>query len=365
MGGLSALSGAIRRPRSRPYLADTGAPCVLASPSPIALSQRMVDVLGALRIETARGFPFFLLGHDRSGTTMLRLILDRGDVAIPSESMFLIDVSDRKPAQGVLREVWNHPRVRLWNLTGQPPAIPPGLRPEDAYRFAVSAPFVAYAKREGKTRWGDKTPAYISHIDRLAAIWPDARFIVLVRDGRDVALSVMKVPFGANNVWAAARSWATAIRSGRQAERRYPGRVLTLRYEDLVSRPTEEVPKICAFLSLGYDPSMLAIEQTDRAKVAEDQAGWFTNVWAPITTAAVGKWRTEMTPHQQQVFESVAGEELRELGYETTGTTASPALVPAYAAHDAALRTVNFVRLRLVQERGREVRHVLRRKLAR
>lgn len=296
---------------------------------------------------------------------MLRLILDRGDVAIPSESMFLIDAGDGKPAQEVLREVWDHPRVRLWNLPGGPPAIPAGLSREGAYRFAFSAPFVAYAEREGKTRWGDKTPAYIGYIDRLAAIWPDARFVVLVRDGRDVALSVMKVPFGANNVWAAARSWAGAIRRGREAARRYQGRVLTIRYEDLVERPAEEIATVCNFLALEYDPDMLAIEQTDRAKVVGDQAGWFTNVWAGITTDAVGKWRTEMTPHQQQVFESVAGAELRELGYETTGGTASRALAPAYAVHDAAMRTVNFVRLRLVQERGREVRQVVRRKLAR
>ena len=119
---------------------------------------------------------------------MLRLILDRGDVAIPSESMFLIDLDGRKSAREALREAWNHPRVRLWNLPGKPPAIPAGLSREDAYRAAVSAPFVAYAAREGKTRWGDKTPAYIGHIDRLAAIWPEAHFVVLVRDGRDVAL---------------------------------------------------------------------------------------------------------------------------------------------------------------------------------
>ena len=296
---------------------------------------------------------------------MLRLILDRGSVAIPSESMFLIDLDGRKPAPDVLREAWNHPRVRLWKLAGEPPAIPAGLSREEAYRFAVSAPFVAYAEREGKTRWGDKTPAYIGYIDRLAAIWPDARFVVLVRDGRDVALSVMKVPFGANNVWAAARSWAGAIRRGRQAARRYPDRVLTVRYEDVVGHPEEEVQKICRFLELEYNPAMLAIEETDRTKVTEDQAGWFTNVWAGITTDAVGKWRTEMTPHQRQVFESVAGQELRELGYETSGASASRSLAPAYAVHDAAMRTVNFVRLRLVQERGREVRQVVKRKLAR
>jgi Sulfotransferase family len=296
---------------------------------------------------------------------MLRLILDRGAAAVPSESMFLLDIDDGKPAEALVREIWDHPRVRLWGLPGGPPPVPAGLSRDEAFRFVVSSPFVAYAATEGKTRWGDKTPAYLGSIDRLAAIWPEARFVVLVRDGRDVALSIMKVPFGPNNIWAAARSWAHAIRLGRAAASRYPDRVLTLRYENLVARPEEEVRQVCGFLELDYSPEMLAIEETDPSKVAESQVEWFTNVWAGINADAVGKWRRAMSPHDQRTFESVAGAELRELGYETRGGAASPALVPAYAAHDATMRTVNFVRLRLVQERGREVRQVVRRKLAR
>jgi hypothetical protein len=175
----------------------------------------------------------------------------------------------------------------------------------------------------------------------------------------------MNVPFGPNNAWAAARSWATAIRRGRDAARRFRGRVLEIRYEDLVTKPAETVRAVCDFLGLGYSDEMLAIERTDRSKVVADQSAWFTSVWSGITTAAVGKWRTELTPRQIEAFETVAGNELRALGYETSNATSSRALVPAYAAHDAAMRGVNFVRLRLVQERGREVRHVLKRKLAR
>jgi hypothetical protein len=296
---------------------------------------------------------------------MLRLILDRGEVAVPPESMFLLDVDPSQPAEDVLRAAWNHPRVQLWGLSGKPPSMPARLGGMDAFRFAVSAPFVAYAEREGKRRWGDKTPAYIRHVDRLTAIWPDARFVVLVRDGRDVALSVMNVPFGPNNAWAAARSWANAIRRGRDAARRFRGRVLEIRYEDLVTKPAETVGAVCDFLGLGYSDEMLAIERTDRSKVVADQSAWFTSVWNGITTEAVGKWRTELTPRQIEAFETVAGDELRVLGYETSTATSSRALVPVYAAHDAAMRGVNFVRLRLVQERGREVRHVLKRKLAR
>jgi hypothetical protein len=318
--------------------------------------------------------PFFIVGNDRSGTTMIRLVLDRGDVAIPPESMFLVDfarvrrsgdLSDPEAAESFVRRVWEHPRVRLWNLPGGPPSVPSGLSHEDAYRFGVEAPFRAYARAQGKERWADKTPLYLAHLDELDAVWPDARFVVLVRDGRDVALSLMHVPFGPNNVWASARFWADGIRRGEEAERRYPGRVLTVRYEDVVADPRSETRRICEFVGLAYEDDLLAIERTDASKVLKDQAGWFTNVWAGINPSAVGKWRTAMSPAQQRIFASVAGPELERMGYEA-GEAASPlgARVRAYQAHDAAMRVVNFVRLRLVRERGREVGYVLKRKLA-
>lgn len=323
---------------------------------------------------TSESSPFFLVGNDRSGTTMLRLILDRSDVAVPPESMFLADfapirrgggLDDAERAARFTRQVWAHPRVRAWKLEGDPPPVPAGLTHEQAYRFAVSAPFEAYAATQGKSRWGDKTPLYLRFVDELHEIWPEARFVVLVRDGRDVALSVKRVPFGANNAWAAAHTWSHGIRLGQEAERNYPDRVLTVRYEDLVAEPGRHVARLCEFLGLPFEDDMLAIERTDPAKIHKDQADWFTNVWAGINASAVGKWKHGMTARDQRVFSSVAGAELEALGYEAVeagGRHAPRAWL--YAAHDALMRGVNFVRLRIVQERGREIRYVLKRKLA-
>jgi Sulfotransferase family len=318
--------------------------------------------------------PFFLVGNDRSGTTVLRLVLDRGAAAIPPESMFLVDfaparkrggLGDRETAERLLREVWSHPRVRLWGLPEEPPELPSDLSHEPAYRFIVSAPFEALARAQGKERWGDKTPLYLRHLDELDAVWPDARFVVLVRDGRDVALSVMRVPFGANNVWAAARWWAEGIRIGQEAERRYPGRVLTVRYEELVTQPEPQTRRVCGFLGIPFAPDMLAIERTDATKILEDQTGWFTEIWAGINASPVGKWRRQMTLEERRVFAAVAGRELEALGYEVEEPSSlGGARAAVYAGHDAAMRLVNFVRLRVVQERGREIRYVLRRKLA-
>ena len=321
--------------------------------------------------------PFFIVGNDRSGTTMLRLVLDRSaEAAIPPESMFLLDfepvrrkgaLEDPVAAAAFVREVWSHPKVRLWKLVIPPPEVPAGLTHAEAYRFAVEAPFRAYARAQGKQRFGDKTPAYLHAIDELLTVWPLARVVVLVRDARDVALSVTTMPFGPNNAYTAAQWWARGIRRGLEAELRHPEQVLTLRYEDLVADPEARVQEVCDHLDLGYNSEMLAIERSDPTKIVEDQAAWFAQVSAGITAAGVGKWQTQMSEADQRVIAAVAGPELRELGYEVEDGAEAVGRRRAlrYAAQDSAQRAVNVVRLRLLQERGRELRYVLRRKLGR
>ncbi len=111
---------------------------------------------------------------------------------------------------------------------------------------------------------------------------------------------------------------------------------------------------------------MLEIEKSDPAKIVKDQAGWFTGLSEGINTGAVGKWRRGLTPRQQRTFAAAAGPELADLGYEPGEVgSVSTAESLLYGLHDVSKRAVNVVRLRLVQERGRELGLVLRRKLAR
>jgi hypothetical protein len=328
--------------------------------------------------------PFFIVGNDRSGTTMLRIILDRGpDAAIPPESMFLTDVTiptgtrgaaattpsgtpDAAAWEALMEEVWHHPKVRLWELPGPAPAVPPGLAPADAARFVLGAPFAAYARKHGKPRWGDKTPHYVHHVDQLLEIWPDARFVVLVRDGRDVALSLRSMPFGPNNAWAAAQWWARGIRAGAAAQARHPDQVLTVRYEDIVSDPAARVAAVCAFLELDYSDDMLDLAHADRSKIVADQTSWFPTLFEGINTRAVARWPREMPVRDQAVFAALARDELAQLGYPVpTRPLAPPTARRAdlYRRHNELMRNVNFVRLRVFQERGRELRFALRRRL--
>jgi hypothetical protein len=319
--------------------------------------------------------PFFIVGNDRSGTTMLRLILDAGpEVAIPPESMILTDygavweageLGDRERATEFVEEVWWHPKIALWELKGPPPALPLGLSHEQAYRFATEAPFVAYAAQAGKSRWADKTPHYVHHVDALLTVWAQARFVILVRDGRDVALSVRRLPFGPNNAWAAAQWWARGIRIGQRAQTEHAEQVMTVRYEDLVASPEEVVPEICAFVGLEFRPEMLAIDRADRGKIVADQKGWFPTLFDGIHTSASGRWRTEMPARDQQIFATLAGPELAACGYDPGRPRGRPLAAwqeRLYRWHNETMRQVNFVRLRVFQERGRELRFALERR---
>ena len=307
---------------------------------------------------------------------MLRLILDRSpDVAIPTESMIVVDMAALRGRFGGLENdeqfdrlastVWRHPKVREWRLAGQPPPRD-GLRGDEAYRAALQAPYLAYAEQHGKPGWGDKTPYYVEHLAEVRRVFPEARVVNLVRDGRDVALSLLRVPFGPANVWAAAHQWRDAVRAVDRDAAWLGDDLLTVRYEDLVANPATVVPEICAFLEIGYEPGMLAIEETPQDRIAAGQEAWFTELYAGITAASVGKWRREMRPADVALFESIAGAELGRHGYET-GSRSRPPRVPdaAWLAHNWAVKAWHFTVLHVWRERGREVPYLIRRRLGR
>jgi hypothetical protein len=141
---------------------------------------------------------------------------------------------------------------------------------------------------------------------------------------------------------------------------------MTVRYEDLARDPATHVPRVCAFLGLEYRQEMLDLEHADRSKIVADQASWFPTLFDGINTTAVARWQREMPARDQAVFASLARDELERLGYPVpTRTVAppSPRRAELYRRHNELMRNVNFIRLRVFQERGRELRFALRRRL--
>jgi hypothetical protein len=193
-----------------------------------------------------------------------------------------------------------------------------------------------YAEQHGKERWGDKSPSYVRRMRKVHAVLPEARFVHLIRDGRDVALSQLEVHHGADEVGQAAADWVAGIEKARRASRRLDGYV-ELRYEDLVDDPEPCLRRVCELVDLDFDPAMLdyhrdaeermaeTIREFDRgagggtAISAEQRAAQHANVSKPPQRERAGRWRRDMTPEQLAAIEATAGPLLKDLGYELGG----------------------------------------------
>ena len=266
--------------------------------------------------------PFFIVGSARSGTTLLRLMLNaHPEIAVPPESRFIVELwegRDEISASGFVERLASHGRFRTWDMPIEVVREELEGRARVTYRDAIAVTFETYARLQGKNRWGDKTPRYIEHIPFLARLFPDSRFIHLIRDGRNVALSYADVPFGPKTVAKAARLWAhrvsCGLRDGRALE---AGRYIEIRYEDLVEDAAGEAKDICEFLDVTFDPGMLDHTQRTRDAVLPRASRYNPNVTEP-PKPNVRSWKEAMPPFHVEVFESVAGGVLSELGYERT-----------------------------------------------
>lgn len=264
--------------------------------------------------------PFFIVGSARSGTTLLRLILNaHPEVAVPPESRFVVELwngSDTVEVEDFLARLAGHKRFDTWELPLEAVRQELGASTRVSYPDAIRAAFHAYARAHGKSRWGDKTPRYVENLGLLAKLFPEAKFVHLIRDGRNVALSYANVPFGPKTVGKAAQLWATRVKAGREAGPRLgPERYFEVRYEDLVEDAAGETKGICEFLGLDFDPGMMDYTENARGSVLP-RASMYNPHVTEKPQKNVRTWETSMPLGQVEVFEAVAGDVLSLLGYE-------------------------------------------------
>jgi len=283
----------------------------------------------------------FLVGAPRSGTTLLRLMLDgHSALAIPPETGFLPVLGERL-AEGPVG------RAELLELvTGFPPGAPAWLDfglERAAYAAALAAlePFDPvegarafyrmYAARHGKPRWGDKTPLHALHLQTISGLLPEARFVHLIRDGRDVAVSLAEQWFGPGRDPAAlAAEWARFVGAARSSARAVP-HYLEVRFEELVREPRRVLASVCEFLALPFEEALATPWRRAPRRLAEHrerrladgslqvsrQRRWAQQRSAtkPLDPAKIGIFRQRLTADEIDRFERVAGGLLAELGY--------------------------------------------------
>jgi sulfotransferase family protein len=292
--------------------------------------------------------PLVVLGVSRSGTTLLRVMLDRSSgIGIPDESFFVPLLARRHgstvDADRFLDDVARIPTIRSWGVRVDDvrPRVSSGMATGDA----IAAIFEAYAERHGKPRWGDKTPMYMRHIPLLERLFPEAQYVHLVRDGRDAALSFLEMPAGTfTRNWAHPTTpaqfaclWRKEVSAARAlGDRVGDGRYHEVRYEELVSDPEREASAICRFAGIPFEPEMLAYAGTVDVSDKPHQL----RLRRP-PTPGVRSWREDMSPSDVAAFEAVAGDLLEELGYAVTAPRSSVGASAARAWYDVRLAAWN------------------------
>jgi LPS sulfotransferase NodH len=265
------------------------------------------------------------VGCPRSGTTLLQALLDSHTaIAVPPESHFIPRLQRRFGAgwSGTARArrfaaaLFDGRRFELWGISRERviELVDEG-RPTDV-AGAVRLLFSEWARRAGKPGYADKTPDYVRRIGVLGAQFPEARFVHLIRDGRDVALSLAQSFDRAPQTPAqAALYWSERVRAGRAQGAALPsGRYLELRYEELVADPEATVRTLTEFLEIPYEAAMLERANVDRVLAGYPDPSVHPHLAGPITHRR--DWRREMGAAERRRFELLAGPLLEELGYE-------------------------------------------------
>ena len=274
--------------------------------------------------------PVFIVGCPRSGSTMLGAMLGGHPEAIcPPEAQFIIDhmpASDLSAAvdvDAVLDQIKRHRRFRQWpfSLEGRPS---PAEMATMTYRNVIEWVVAQYARaheRPAPTLWIDQS-IFVLHVWKLLQLFPDARFIHLVRDGRAVAASIIPLDWGPKGLLSAARHWIQHLALGFAAEATLGAdRIIRVHYEKILAEPEATMKRISSFLGVEFCPAMLVPAGLALPAHTRYQ---HTLIGAPLDAKRIDAWRHSLTKREIEIYEAVTGDLLSLLGYEVSSGRAQP-----------------------------------------
>jgi hypothetical protein len=252
----------------------------------------------APKVVTPLAEPFFLVGAERSGTTLLRLMLTHHpQIRCLLESSYLVDYltpEGGEPDGKVVREQINADRV------AQHAGF--SLAPGESFVNAARAFVAKDSEASGKAIFG---ATIHRRLPAVLQVWPHARFVNLIRDPRDVAPSVVAMGW-AGNTWFGSRFWLEAQQDAQQLFAQLePNRGITIRFEDLVSEPVTTLTKICEFLGCDFDPAMLSYPEHSS--------------YPPPDASAAARWKKKLSTKDIRLVEAHVGDWLNTAGYEPSG----------------------------------------------
>ena len=286
--------------------------------------------------------PVFIIGNPRSGTTLLRLMLNaHPHIAVPPECGFAIWWKDRyhdwsandagTPRLATfLQDLASSRKIGGWNLPWDDLKAELEHRAPPSYAALASAVYEFHGRTHHPQlhRWGDKNNFHVRHIADLRELFPEALFLHIVRDGRDVACSYRQVHAAASShqhapklpqdLQAIATEWGDNLTQVTTAFNAFEwAGASEVRYEDLVTAPEVTLRDICQFLGEDFDEAMLNYHHRSSEEGAEPPAflAWKALTVQPPQTSQVGRYLADLSAADTHLFNKQAGAPLRRYGY--------------------------------------------------
>ncbi|MCK4843125.1 MAG: sulfotransferase, partial [Methylococcales bacterium] len=276
--------------------------------------------------------PVFIIGVDRSGTTLLNMMLDAhpellityesGIIhGLLSEDLLFKPLTTTDSKQHLITKLLSLRGVKKWQE----------VFTLDDFNFeeinnasdAIRQLYGCYLKRTKKCMWGDKDPIYTALLEYTHSLFPNAKFIHIIRDGRDVASSISKQWWGPNTFPKALDYWQHSVTTLSRMLSMLPNsQKIEIRYEDLVENTEETLHDIVDFLELPYDDIMLGSYSSN----AEDKLGdLVSTIHAQLkkrpSKEHLYKWKHKLTRADLAITFELAHDTLRRYGYESKSVT--------------------------------------------
>jgi hypothetical protein len=277
-------------------------------------------------VAAMRTDPVFVAGLERTGTSLMyALLASHPDIAMTRRTNLWPyfferygDLSDETNVDRCLDVMARYKRLRVLEIDWAALRKDFLAGPADYPRlFALLEQQVA--DRLGKSRWGDKSLHTEQYADEIMASYPQAHILHMMRDPRDRFASVIarwKVRRG--GVGAGVAEWRTTAELASRNVALYPDRYRIVRYEDLVSRPEEEVQSICDFVGIAFDPSMLEMEGAPQFRTQGSNSSYGPRRVGVISTDSIGRHASVLSPANVRFIEDRLGDTMGLFGYERT-----------------------------------------------
>ncbi|MBT6843919.1 MAG: hypothetical protein HOA17_09035 [Candidatus Melainabacteria bacterium] len=290
-------------------------------------------------IKTQCTNPIFVIGCPRSGTTLLASILNRhSQIASGPETHFFDFVSRRNinwkeftltgftkllaesRIQDFIQAAGISKEKLIKNYKQDPQSkYQSKLEIDQFYKKEVFDLLMnSFLDQKAKSRFCENTPQHLYNIEEILTLYPQAKFVHLIRDGRDTTRSLMQMPWRPKGLVNNARFWVRNLKEvSRTINKLGTDSILEIRYEELVTKPEQSLELICDFIEEKYEASLFDNSEDQAAIFSNWESGWKQKTRSKLNTDSINSWQTELDEDQQAILNSYLKDILAGLGYES------------------------------------------------